>query len=159
MAFYPKRITWHHSADASPGQQLGKINASHKGRGFPFSSLGYFVGYHYLVEKDGSVVQTRKDNEIGAHTLNQNADNLGICMAGNFVTELPTDAQLAAFLRLAESLLVNYKLHFRDMHPHRFYKATACPGSLLPDDWPQVQLLAQKQRDVQGIMQAFTLLL
>ena len=35
------------------------VNEYHRGRDFPQSSLGYFVGYHYLIERDGRVSMPR----------------------------------------------------------------------------------------------------
>src|SRR3990167_5299877 len=42
------------------------------------SSLGYYLAYHYLILKNGKVVQARADNEKGFHTIGYNEQSLGL---------------------------------------------------------------------------------
>ena len=56
----PLFIILHHSGgtDANPledtsNQTVSDINEWHKERGFPVSSMGFHVGYQYVIEKDG----------------------------------------------------------------------------------------------------------
>ena len=81
-------IVLHHSAtDQLPVESvLDGINNSHKKRGFPKGSMNLYVGYHYLIDLNGRVLQTRDDSDIGAHCREQkmNYKSLGICLIGNF---------------------------------------------------------------------------
>lgn len=133
----PNTIIWHHSADPGTGHQADKINASHRVRGFTLSKLGFYGGYHILIEKDGTVVRFRNDNEIGCHTFNFNKNTLGICLAGNFETETPLPNQQIAFHRQLKQWLELYNIKLENIKPHRFYRATACPGKKLYDTWAQ----------------------
>lgn len=125
----------HHTADASDERQLERVNEYHKERMFPVSSNGYYVGYHYLIEKDGTIVETRKWYDEGAHTIGENLSSLGVAMAGNFDTEYPTDEQQTALGVLCIGLMARFGLAFGNILPHRHYKNTSCYGSNLPDDW------------------------
>lgn len=40
------------------------------------------IGYHYVIKRDGTVEQGRKETEVGAHVEGHNKGNLGICLAG-----------------------------------------------------------------------------
>lgn len=117
----PTKLTVHHT---DGNLTLDQINTIHKNRGFPRSSSGYYVGYHKLIFKDGSVVITRKDTEVGAHVKNKNNGNVGVCLVGRFNTEEPTQAQLQTL----ETQIKNYKL---PVYYHRDQRPTECPGDNL----------------------------
>lgn len=40
------------------------------------------IGYHYYVERDGSVHQGRPESQVGAHVKNHNLHSIGICYEG-----------------------------------------------------------------------------
>lgn len=132
----PRRIIWHHSAFDSNEPQFDKIDAWHKDRGFPLSSLGYYVGYHYVIEPNGVVKQARQDTEIGAHDAGENSDSIGICLAGDFNKNMPTKEQEVAFKELWLRLIVGHKIPVLAIEPHRRDDTTDCPGKNLTDDWP-----------------------
>src|SRR3990167_8647940 len=95
-AFKAQRIIWHHSADPARDRQREKINLYHKHRGFPVSSLGFYGGYHFLIEHDGFVHQYRKCDEQGYHDADENGDSIGICLAGNLNLRKPPNEQAAS---------------------------------------------------------------
>lgn len=135
MDITPQRIIWHHSADIFDGHQFDKINEYHRKQGFPKSSMGYFVGYHWLVEPDGSVRQARKDTEIGAHDAGENSNSLGICLAGDFSKRYPSEAQIASAALLVKQVRAKWKIPVTRIEPHRWDDTTECPGTLLPDNF------------------------
>jgi len=136
-----KQIIVHHTADASLQPQLKTVDSHHKKEGYPKSSLGFFVGYHYLIESDGALVQTRKDDEIGAHDAGENEESIGIAFAGNFNEQYPLYAQVLAFRALAISLIGKYNIELEDVVPHRKDDKTDCYGTKLSDVWAQKQVL------------------
>ncbi len=148
----PERIVWHHSDDPATYPQFVKINNYHQTRAFPKSSMGYYVGYHYLVERDGTVKQARKENEIGAHDTGENLNSIGICLAGAFSSHTPTEEQTAAAARLLGEIRKRWNIPITRIEPHRWDDATECPGRLLADDWLTEQYL---QRETNGIAKAF----
>lgn len=135
MEIKPSRIIWHHSADNSDAPQFNKINEYHQTRNFPVSSLGYYVGYHYLIEPDGRVLQARRETEIGAHDQGENSNSLGICLAGNFSLRYPSELQAAAAAKLVKEIRTRWDIPVTRIEPHRWDDDTECPGTLLPDNW------------------------
>jgi N-acetylmuramoyl-L-alanine amidase len=63
------------------------------------------VGYHFFIKFNGTVQKGRDIKTIGAHTLGQNADSIGICLHGrhNF-----TEAQFEALRKLVNDLCKQY---------------------------------------------------
>lgn len=128
----PKNIIVHHTAVSrvrNP-KQFEATDNYHKLKGWGS------IGYHYLIEPDGTVKQGRKDNEVGAHTsqLDMNYFSLGICLTGDFDMEEPTDAQCVALLDLIRQKQREYNIAENHVVPHRKYAPKSCWGKLLPDD-------------------------
>ena len=40
------------------------------------------IGYHFVIEKDGTLRSGRPLNSVGAHCKDHNSDSIGICMVG-----------------------------------------------------------------------------
>lgn len=87
-------IVIHCSATAS-GQSMGAypakvIDGWHKARGFKrdaAAAKAYIpdlphIGYHYVVDLDGTVWRGRHRDEVGAHAWQFNAHSVGICLVG-----------------------------------------------------------------------------
>jgi len=135
----PKKIIVHHTADASLQSQFQKVNEYHKERWDTISELGYYVGYHYIIEKDGSVIQARKEEEMGMHCLGQNFDSIGISLAGNFDFQLPTANQIVSLCKLVDYLVKKWQIPANDIFPHRKFSPTSCYGIKLSDEWAKEQ--------------------
>ncbi len=140
----PVKIIVHHTADSSAGPQFDKVDVYHKQRGFYRSSFGYYVGYHYLIERDGSVRQAKEDNEEGCHTIGENISSLGICLSGNFDIELPTQQQIDALGNLMVNKIAQLNIAEDAVFPHRKYANKDCYGTRLTDIWARAVLLYQR---------------
>ena len=123
-----KQIVIHHTASSRDKTTLQDVNNWHKARDFTLSSLGYYVGYHYLILGTGEVIQTRRDTEMGCHTI-PNTGKLGICLTGNFMIETPSDAQLKSLSDLVDKIKTEYNI--TDVRGHRELSNTECPGDNL----------------------------
>ena len=134
----PTKIIVHHSADTQQGDQLAKINEWHKHIEFTQSSLGYYVGYHYLINHAGIVTQTRKDTDEGCHTIGQNLSSIGICLEGNFSEEEPTAEQELALGKLLVEKCGEYDIPYQRIFPHRHFSKKECFGTKLPDTWASI---------------------
>jgi len=83
------------------------LKACHNAR---FNGKG--IGYHYFIEKDGQVFQTRDENEISMHARHYNAHSIGICYEGGLdekgrPADTRTPAQRAALIALLRSLKID----------------------------------------------------
>lgn len=99
------------------------------------------IGYHFLVDRDGTLSKGRPVHEIGAHTRSHNRHTLGICLIGghgaaatdsfgDHFTEPQREAlrQLLAWLR--------EETGFDTLSGHNDYAAKGCPGfKVQPGDW------------------------
>ena len=123
-------IVIHNSVSSRDKTTIQDLDAWHKLRWPDFrSSLGYWVGYHYVILGNGQVIQTRKDEELGAHVLNQNKGKIGICLTGNFQLEAPSEAQIASLSYLTDRLKLTYGI--KDIKAHREFLKTECCGEEL----------------------------
>ena len=149
MGYTKTAINIHHTAkyaENDVAKQLKSVDAGHKSRwnASTKSELGYYVGYHYLIERDGEVVQCRNDLEIGVHNnkgikwstrgrISANYYAIGISFAGNMSRQHLTDAQIVAGVELIEKIQREYGILDDQVLPHRHYTPTQCPGNNLPD--------------------------
>lgn len=116
------------------------------------SLVDCYVGYTYMIEPDGQVIQTRKIGETQAAQIGFNKNTISICLTGNFDEEDPTKEQKSSFRKLIVQLMDNYSFTPDEIRPHRYfcgrkdgklnYKTIqkmksykTCFGSRLPDDY------------------------
>lgn len=135
----PNKIIVHHSADSFNQEQFQRIDLYHKSRGFDKSELGFWLGYHYLIEKSGLCRQGRNENEIGSHCIGQNDQSIGICLAGNFDSQTPTANQKISLVKLIDYLTKKWQIPANQIFPHRKFTATTCYGIMLSDDWARTE--------------------
>jgi N-acetylmuramoyl-L-alanine amidase len=125
-----------HCAATADGHQLGNAHESaaqvidrwHAERGFHRAQPSInpeltAIGYHYVIDCDGSVLTGRGEEEIGAHVEGHNAHSLGVCMVG---THCFTTAQWLALHDLTARLQDKYRN--ATLHGHREYENKECPG-------------------------------
>lgn len=90
------------------------------------------IGYHYVVDLDGTVEPGRPESEIGAHCLGHNQNSIGVCYVGGLAADgrTPEDtrtaAQKEALLALLKKLRTKYPK--ASIHGHRDFAAKACPS-------------------------------
>ena len=155
----PKWLIVHHSAvsyNKNP-DQLEAINNYHRKKWNFRSSLGYYVGYHYLISKLGKLTQTRADTDVGAHCREKmmNWRSLGICMEGNFDEEFPTKEQTNTLADLLRELKKRYNIPESRIVPHRHFAVNrwtgkpykTCYGKNLRDSWARELLNMRINRE------------
>lgn len=146
----PKNIIVHHSGgtDENPLQDssnytIQECDSDHRIRFGMFSSMGWWVGYNYFMDKLGTVTQTRTDLEEGAHCVGYNnhpgdsADraSIGICLAGNFDATLPTQAQISSLKTFLNKKVSQYGILKSNVVPHRAHAQKTCYGEKLSANW------------------------
>ncbi|WP_051219473.1 N-acetylmuramoyl-L-alanine amidase [Oceanobacter kriegii] len=129
-----------HCADTPNGRAntIEDIDLWHRQRGFrrdlsiapSYQPNLTAVGYHYVIEVDGTVRCGRPVLETGAHVSGHNHNTIGICLIGR---DQYTNEQWIALESLVRALqmpsLVAQGLSIQHIKGHREYnKAKSCPG-------------------------------
>jgi len=133
------RLTVHHSADNDPVVLDGTTSRTYaamrdiqrahmNGRDTHYGD----IGYHYVIDPYGRVLEGRELLYQGAHAKgDNNVRNVGICLIGNFDEEKPTEAALTALRRLLDDLRTRYGIARNLVYGHRDLRSTRCPGEAL----------------------------
>jgi N-acetylmuramoyl-L-alanine amidase len=94
------------------------------------------VGYHFVIEWDGTIVPTRGVLEEGAHCVGQNLSSIGVCFMGDGDKHMPSPEQKASWKTLYKRLNVVFpNITPHDTYPHRKYANKTCHGSKLSDTY------------------------
>lgn len=158
----PTKIILHHSGgtDAEPmgdssNYTVVMCNQDHKARFNFLSSLGWYVGYQYVIEKDGKVTQCRKDDEEGAHTIGQNKSSIGIMLCGNFDATHPSERQKSALQKLLKEKMAQWSIPKEEIYPHRKFAVKTCYGKNLSDTWGRDLVTPPLQKVINKINSIF----
>jgi len=110
------------------------IDRWHKLRGFSK------IGYHYVIDLDGTVEQGRQEDEVGAHVEGHNAHSIGVCYVGGLADDnkTPKDTrtpqQIAAMRTLIMGLMSRFPhakiVGHRDLSPDLNHD-----GTISPNEW------------------------
>jgi hypothetical protein len=134
-----KRITVHHSAeenapslDGSIADTADALRLMQKSHMESKSPRWGDIGYHFLIDPAGHIFQGRDLAWQGAHADgDNNVQNIGICLIGNFDEERPTRAALESLRRLLDSLRSQNSIPSSAVYGHQDLKSTRCPGRYL----------------------------
>lgn len=90
------------------------------------------IGYHYVVYRNGHVVDGRDVDLIGAHCTGHNSYSIGVCYVGGCASDgkTPKDTRTLAQKAGLLSLLVDLKKIYPSakIYGHRDFAAKACPS-------------------------------
>lgn len=112
-------------------QKTAEIRRWHKGRGWRD------IGYHFLIDRDGLVVEGRPVEQVGAHVRGRNAASIGVSLFGGHGSSERdqfgdnfTEAQEASLRGLISTL----KGKYGDVaiSGHNQWASKACPGFHVP---------------------------
>lgn len=117
-----QRIAVHHSAvEGQTAQDYARYHV--------LSRQWPGIGYHFVLEIDGTIVQTNALERISYHVANGNTPTIGICLSGDFRRRDPSPQQLKSLGKLIRYLR---RLLGRPLlvYPHHALqqKPTSCPG-------------------------------
>jgi len=91
------------------------------------------IGYHYLIDRDGTVAEGRPIERPGAHVRGHNQDTVGICLFGGYQGSASdefddhyTPEQDKALRELIEHLKAEYP-SIKKVSGHNEYAAKGCP--------------------------------
>lgn len=129
-----RRITIHHdgmpptslSSAGDVAARIEQIRQSHvAGRGWAD------IGYHYVIDPSGRVWEGRNVVYQGAHVKDNNENNLGILVLGNFDRQTPSAAALSSLDRFVAAQMGRYGVPINRVRTHQEINPTECPGRAL----------------------------
>lgn len=121
---------------------IAQIDAMHKARGFfrnknarrLFNPTLSSVGYHFVIEVDGTEKTGRGVDEVGAHVAGHNINSVGVCMVG---TDKFSKHQWASLAKLVSELSSKYPnaiiCGHRDLSPDKNKD-----GKITSADWLKI---------------------
>lgn len=89
------------------------------------------IGYHYIVDRDGTVYKTNPAATISYHVGNHNSYCLGICLVGDFRDYQPSEEQIKSLHDLLGDLLIAYNMKPEDILGHSEFEGyhwKKCPN-------------------------------
>jgi hypothetical protein len=135
---YYIKLTLHHAAGFSADnidegkEQLRAIQDLHQ-----FVRGWSDIGYHFVVDKAGNIYQGRPETVIGAHVLDNNTGNIGVCVlgcyhppelyCGDWLTDATTNSLVALYAWISGEY--NYDPNVLRGHRDYPYNNTSCPGN------------------------------
>jgi N-acetylmuramoyl-L-alanine amidase len=89
------------------------------------------IGYHYVIQLDGTVEEARNKSIAGAHVVGHNTNSIGICYIGGTdaagkAKDTRTPAQRMALLKLLQDLKEKYPN--AEILGHKDAGSTDCPS-------------------------------
>ncbi len=104
---------------------VADIRSWHKAQGWSD------IGYHFLIDIDGSIHTGRPVEKVGAHVVGHNAGSIGIVYVGGTDSrgrskDTRTAAQKASLLKLITEQAKKYKVRTICGH-HDLFKGKDCP--------------------------------
>ncbi len=89
------------------------------------------IGYHYVIDLDGTIEPGRPIEVAGAHCTGYNADSIGICYVGGCDAKMQpkdtrTEEQKASLVLLLKYLVAKYP--GAKIYGHRDFSSKACPS-------------------------------
>ena len=115
-------------ATKSTGQKVAEIRRWH------VSERGWRdIGYHYLIDRNGTIATGRPLEQIGAHTQGRNTGSIGIALFGGHgsaETDQFSDHFTGAQDKALRDLIARLQTQFGQLRisGHNEYAAKACPG-------------------------------
>ncbi|QWW20264.1 cell wall-binding repeat-containing protein [Schaalia sp. 19OD2882] len=161
----PKGVVIHHTAgnnNYSRAQAPQAVRGVHQ---YHASTLGWGdVGYHFLVDRYGTVYQGREGSLTGfyeaGHARGANSNTLGVSVVGDFTNVEPPIAAQNAVAKVSAWLLKRMGAHnvdapirvtgqpavgrtIKTLSGHRDVGGTACPGQAFYDKLPRLRTVVQ----------------
>ena len=90
------------------------------------------IGYHYVIDLDGTVEHGRPIAQVGAHCSGHNSYTIGICYVGGLASDrkTPKDTRTPE-QKIALHALVNglkHAFNIKKVSGHNQYSSKACPS-------------------------------
>jgi len=97
------------------------------------------IGYHWLIDRDGTILRGRSETVVGAHIAGHNTGKIGVSLFGGKTSKHRdpflknyTSRQEVALLDLIEDIKARTKIKRIKGH-NEYDNGKACPGFWVPD--------------------------
>lgn len=122
-------------AGSPVGEKVAEIRRWHRDRGWRD------IGYHWIIDRDGSIAPGRPETQVGAHVAGHNTGSLGVCLIGGHGSQSTdafadhyTDAQRRALRQIIAD--IRSRTPLKAVRGHNEVAAKACPGfTVRQGDW------------------------
>ena len=91
------------------------------------------IGYHWVIDRDGTLVRGRPETVVGAHTQGHNTGSIGICLIGSAMSS--ADDRFVDHYTPAQDITLRQQIQAISMRAqiyrvsgHNEYAQKACPG-------------------------------
>lgn len=113
--------------DKNLDDKVKEITRWHRARGWGT------IGYHHVIDRDGSIAIGRAESMIGAHVAGHNTGSIGICLIGGhgsnengkFLEYYTAEQETALRKLIAE---IQTRANITKIRGHNEVAAKACPG-------------------------------
>ncbi len=101
---------------------ITQIDAAHKARKFSSyideNGKTRYIGYHYVILPDGTIVKCRPESKIGCHTSGHNTRSIGVCYMGgldardtdgHMIKDTRTPQQKASLIQIIKDIKTRHR--------------------------------------------------
>jgi|CXWL01.1.fsa_nt_gi hypothetical protein len=130
----PWRLTVHHTDGRYTDSLAGSLAETRFIQNFHQKGRGWIdIGYHYLIDPLGNIMEGRPLETYGAHTGANNQGNVGIVLMGSYhepKNHFVSPVQFASLVALSRYLVKRFGIDPLEIKGHRDYNKmnTVCPG-------------------------------
>jgi len=115
-----KTIVIHHSGNSDTKEKIHELHVKKNGWNE--------IGYHFLISREGEIINCRNLEKEGAHVYGYNIYSIGVCLLGNFDKEKPHELQIKKMNELISNLKKEF--YIKEIKFHREFPnvTKSCPG-------------------------------
>ncbi len=148
----PNKIVVHHTAFANTADsgQSGSFAIAHEIQDLHMDTNGWIdSGQHFTISRTGYIMEGRhrslerlqagSNMVVGAHTVNQNTQSIGIENNGTYTSVAPPALLYASLTSLCSYICYQYGIAPTQIFGHRDFNDTECPGDKLYAMLPQLR--------------------
>ncbi|SFE20401.1 N-acetylmuramoyl-L-alanine amidase [Actinacidiphila alni] len=148
----PNKIVVHHTAfpNTADTGTSGSFAIAHEIQDLHMDTNGWIdTGNHFTISRTGIIMEGRhrslerllagSDMVVGAHTVNQNTQSIGIENNGTYISVAPPAILYASLVSLCSYVCYQYGIATSQIYGHRDFNDTECPGDKLYAMLPQLR--------------------
>jgi hypothetical protein len=148
----PNKIIVHHTAFANTADAgtSGSFAIAHEIQDLHMDTNGWIdSGQHFTISRSGIIMEGRHrslerlldgdDMVVGAHTVGQNTQGIGIENNGTYTDVAPPALLYDSLVSLCAYICHQYGLAPSEIYGHRDFNDTECPGDVLYGMLPQLR--------------------